>query len=97
MLRLLVAFNSRRPRARWLLSIVGIALGVALGYAVHLVNRAAVDDVAAAVRSVAGEADLEVRIYPAHTRATIEREPVDPWGKSRRDFATEHIGMKRVL
>jgi len=40
---------------------MGIALGVALGYAVHLVNRSAVEDVAAAVRAVAGEADIEVR------------------------------------
>src|SRR5438045_8697957 len=46
---------------RSLLTIVGIALGVALGYGVHLVNRAAVNDVAAVVRSLAGEADLEVR------------------------------------
>src|SRR5215212_11889279 len=61
MLRLLRLFSSHRPRARFLLSVAGIALGVALGYAVHLVNRAAVDDVAAAVRSVAGEADIEVR------------------------------------
>jgi putative ABC transport system permease protein len=60
-LRLLLLFNSHRPRGRIALSIAGIALGVALGYAVHLVNRAAVDDVAAAVRSVAGEADIEVR------------------------------------
>src|SRR5439155_26261530 len=61
MLRLLLLFNSHRPRGRVVLSIAGIALGVALGYAVHLVNRAAVEDVAAAVRSVAGEADIEVR------------------------------------
>src|SRR5438445_806870 len=74
MLRLLLLFNSHRPRGRVALSIAGIALGVALGYAVHLVNRAAVEDVAAAVRSVAGEADIEVRggragfsesLYPA--------------------------------
>src|SRR2546423_13604175 len=61
MLRLLALFNAHRPRGRLVLSVAGIALGVALGYAVHLVNRAAVEDVAAAVRSVAGEADLEVR------------------------------------
>ena len=61
MLRLLFVFNSRRPRGRALLSIIGIALGVALGYGVHLVNRAAVGDLAAAVRALAGEADLEVR------------------------------------
>lgn len=60
MLRLVLLFNSHRARWRLALSVVGIALGVALGYAVHLVNRAAVADVAAAVRSVAGEADIEV-------------------------------------
>ncbi len=61
MLRLAALFNSRRPRGRLLLSIAGIALGVALGYAVHLINRAAVADVTAAVRALAGEADIEVR------------------------------------
>src|SRR5436190_21737822 len=61
MLRLLILFNAHRPRGRIALSVAGIALGVALGYAVHLVNRAAVEDVAAAVRSVAGEADIEAR------------------------------------
>lgn len=77
MLRLLAVLAAHRPRARWLLSVVGIGLGVALGYAVHLVNRAAVDEVAAAVRAIAGEADLEVRggrsgfaesLYPAIAR-----------------------------
>ncbi len=61
MLRLLTLFAARRSRGRMALSIAGIALGVALGYGVHLVNQAAVSDVAAAVRSLAGEADLEVR------------------------------------
>jgi putative ABC transport system permease protein len=61
MLRLLALFGARRGRARMALSAIGIALGVALGYGVHLVNRAAVSDVAAAVRAFAGEADLEIR------------------------------------
>jgi putative ABC transport system permease protein len=61
MLRLLAVLAAHRPRARWLLSVLGIALGVALGYAVHLVNRAAVEEVTAAVRSIAGAADIEVR------------------------------------
>jgi putative ABC transport system permease protein len=77
MLRLLVLFGLHRPRGRMLLSAGGIALGVALGYAVHLVNGAAVQDLAAAVRSIAGQADIEVRggrtgfgeaLYPAIAR-----------------------------
>src|SRR5205807_3704645 len=60
MLRLLV-LGSHHPRGRALLSVLGIALGVALGYGVYLVNRAAVDELAAAVRGLAGEADLEIR------------------------------------
>src|ERR1041384_2875212 len=61
MLRLLGLLSRRRARARAALSIAGIALGVALGYGVHLVNRAAVEELAASVRTVAGEADLQVR------------------------------------
>ncbi|MGW8269551.1 MAG: FtsX-like permease family protein [Burkholderiales bacterium] len=62
MWRLLLVLNVRlaHQRARALLSIVGIALGVALGFGVHLMNRAAVDELAAAVRALAGDADLEV-------------------------------------
>jgi putative ABC transport system permease protein len=41
--------------------MLGIALGVALGHGVWLVNQAAVEDLAAAVRTLAGEADLQVR------------------------------------
>jgi len=41
--------------------VAGVALGVALGFGVHLVNRAAVEELAAGVRAIAGEADLEVR------------------------------------
>ncbi len=61
MLRLFAILGRRRPRGRALLSVIGIALGVALGYAVYLVNRAAVEDLAASVRALAGEADLQVR------------------------------------
>ena len=61
MLALLLVLARRRARARALLSVLGIALGVALGYGVYLVNRAAVEDLAASVRAMAGEADLQVR------------------------------------
>ena len=61
--RLFAALNARfLDRAgRTLLSICGIALGVALGFAVSLINRSAVEEMAAGTRSLSGEADLEVR------------------------------------
>src|SRR3970040_1088235 len=58
-LLLLARFSHRRARAA--LSVAGVALGVALAFGVHLVNRAAVGELAAGVRALAGEADLEVR------------------------------------
>jgi putative ABC transport system permease protein len=62
-LRLFLALYARQTtrRGRTLLSVLGVALGIALGYGVHLVNRAAVEDLAAGVRAIAGDADLEVR------------------------------------
>ena len=41
-------------------SIVAIAAGVALGFAVYLVNRVAVDEFAGAIRQLSGTADLVV-------------------------------------
>src|SRR5258705_13872201 len=43
------------------LSVLAIALGVALGYAVQLINHAAINEFAAAVQTLSGEADLAVR------------------------------------
>ena len=72
-------FLWHRSRLRLVLSAAGIALGVALGYGVHLVNRAAVEDVASAVRALAGEADLEVRGgrggFPESLYAAVARVP----------------------
>jgi putative ABC transport system permease protein len=66
-------------KGRTLLSILGIALGVALGFAVQLINRAAVNELAAGVRTLAGEADLEVRGgragFPEALYAQLSRLP----------------------
>src|SRR5213592_2503799 len=48
-------------KARFALSVLAIALGVALGYAVQLINHAAISEFAAAVQTLSGEADLAVR------------------------------------
>src|SRR6266516_1540375 len=48
-------------KGRFALSVLAIALGVALGYAVQLINHAAISEFAAAVQTLSGEADLAVR------------------------------------
>ena len=44
-----------------MLSVVAIALGVALGYAVQLINQTAVNELTLGVQTLSGDADLEVR------------------------------------
>src|SRR5690242_19080066 len=80
-MRLFFALSASRlsRQGRALLSIAGIALGVALGFALHLVNRAAVDELAAGVRSLSGDADLEIRGgragFPEELYANVARLP----------------------
>jgi len=58
---------------RALLAVVAIAVGVAMGFAIHLINAAAFNEFSAAIQSLAGQADLQVagreaqfdeRVYP---------------------------------
>ena len=56
-----VAGPLRQAPARTLLAVLAIALGVALGFAVYLINRVAADEVQGASRSLFGLADLAVR------------------------------------
>jgi putative ABC transport system permease protein len=48
-------------RGRTLVAVVAIAFGVALGYAVELINAAAVDELRSGLAVLAGHSDLEVR------------------------------------
>lgn len=105
MLRLLRTLSARRPSLRQggraLLSVLGIALGVALAFGVHLVNRAAVSDVAGAVRELAGEADLEVRGgragFPEALFPKIARVPGVAWAKPGLEVDAAVPGGKRTL
>ncbi|HEX5651386.1 MAG TPA: FtsX-like permease family protein [Steroidobacteraceae bacterium] len=51
----------RQAPARTLLAVLAIALGVALGFSVYLINRVAADEVQGASRSLFGLADLAVQ------------------------------------
>ena len=48
-------------KGRLAMSVLAIALGVALGYAVQLINAVALNEFSQGMRSLAGEADLEIR------------------------------------
>lgn len=50
-----------RNRGRLLLSVMAIALGVALGFAVALINEAAIGEFEGGMKALSGLADLEVR------------------------------------
>jgi putative ABC transport system permease protein len=51
--------------ARVLLAALAIAIGVALGFAVHLINTSALTEFDRAIRTVNGDADLQVRAASA--------------------------------
>jgi len=50
----------RAHPVRALLAIVAIAVGVAMGFAIHLINAAAFNEFSAAIGSLAGQADVQV-------------------------------------
>src|ERR1700693_2484575 len=86
-LQLGFAGSLAQNKARSLLSVLAIALGVALGYAVQLITGAAVNELALGVQFLSGDADLQVRgprsgfdeaVYPelARLREVAAASPV---------------------
>jgi putative ABC transport system permease protein len=59
---------------RALLAVAAIAVGVAMGFAIHLINAAAFNEFSAAIQSLAGQADLQVAgAKPSSTKAIYPR------------------------
>ena len=58
--RLFIA-SVRANVGRTALSVAGIALGVALGLAVHMINQSAISEMQQASRTLSGDADLSIR------------------------------------
>ena len=50
----------RAHPVRALLAVTAIAVGVAMGFAIHLINAAAFNEFSAAVKSLSGQADVQV-------------------------------------
>ena len=61
LLRCLLQGEWRAHPVRAIVALAAIALGVALGYGIHLINSAAFNEFSAAARSLSGSADLQVR------------------------------------
>ncbi len=59
--RWLLASEWRAHPVRALVALAAIALGIALGFGIHLINDAAFSEFSAAARSLSGNADLQVR------------------------------------
>lgn len=76
---ILSQFRTRPWTTGW--STMAIALGVALGYAIHLINDAAVSDLARAMTTLQGDAEVIVAAYdstgsvPLTTINEIARDP----------------------
>jgi putative ABC transport system permease protein len=64
--RWLLASEWREHPLRMAIAILAIALGVALGYAIDLINRAAVEEFSAGVKSLSGQSELQVRASLDH-------------------------------
>ncbi len=60
-LRWLLTGEWRAHPGRAVVALLAIALGVALGFGIHLVNTAAFSEFSAAARSLSGSADLQLR------------------------------------
>jgi putative ABC transport system permease protein len=71
LLRCLLIGEWRAHPVRALVAILAIALGVALGFGIHLVNSAAFNEFSAARRSLSGSADLQARAVAGHVDEQI--------------------------
>lgn len=60
-LRWLIAGEARQRPGRIAIAVIAIAIGVALGFAVHLINGSALTAFGQAVNTVNGAADLQIR------------------------------------
>ena len=60
-MQLVFAGSLAQNKARTILSVLAIALGVALGYAVQLITVAAINELELGARFLSGDADLQVR------------------------------------
>jgi putative ABC transport system permease protein len=73
-------------------AVVSVMLGVALAFAVHLINASALDEFSQAVRSVNGQPDLEVRPATEALLAKLRQQPGVVVASPVLEFSTYALG-----
>ena len=108
MLALLRTFSWQELRQhpwRTATALVAIMLGVALGFAVHVINQSALDEFSRAVRTVSGQPDLELRAMqgglPESLYGSVAQQPqvslAAPWLEATALAGTATPVQLRVL
>ncbi len=64
----------RAQPVRAIVAVTAIALGIALGFAIHLINAAAFNEFSAAIKGLSGQADIQVS-----AREALFNETIYPW------------------
>ncbi len=73
----MIAGYARQHRLRTLVQIIAIAVGVALGYAVQLINTSALNEFSSAVRAATGQADAAIVGPPDGFDESVLRRVID--------------------
>ncbi|MEY3579196.1 MAG: hypothetical protein RI984_300 [Pseudomonadota bacterium] len=79
LIRWLLWSEWRAHPVRLLLALCAIALGIALGFGIHLINAAAFNEFSSAARSLSGSADLHIRarsaLFPESVYLSLAQMP----------------------
>ena len=79
LIRWLLWSEWRAHPVRLLLALCAIALGIALGFGIHLINAAAFSEFSSAARSLSGSADLHIRarsaLFPESVYLSLAQMP----------------------
>jgi putative ABC transport system permease protein len=97
LLRHVIGGYARAHPLRAIVQVVAIAVGVALGYAVHLINASALAEFASAVRQVSGAADASIVGAPGALGGFDERIYADALRDTAVELANPVLEIEAVL
>ena len=99
LLRVIGGYARSHP-LRAAVQVVAIAIGVALGYAVHLINTSALEEFSAAVRQASGQADASVigprEGFDEAVYARVAASPAVDWASPALDVEAPIVEPQRL-